>query len=517
MSGEERQLKKIRITLLPAAQRFILNADKTLTEQEDSAAMGIESPCDGAGFCGRCRVRFLENVPPPTSWDRLHFESKELSAGFRLACKAKLDSDSIVVVPNKPGKVRIQGKEYKYNFAPSAQKTVIHASLSDITDDNRHILPITILTAYRKELTLYSVGSDLTKTEPGASKKQCQGVAAAVRNRRISVWAHDLESGEEIFTDTVKEISKGQSLQGLLRAACLKHGRRLSDINDALIVTDGTLRIDEEEGNYKIFGREKPSICGLAIASMMGADIQTDAPHMLMSLEPYPWILLTVGNRCLLTWDYNGFFRKDLFNFEHDISDELKPTFAQAIEATIALKRIDLIDDKGLLHPTSPSRKIPEIEILDIVHNDKNLSIRIRTQTDTFLLSQAHIRQVQRIKGVLADLQDKLLTKADIDSNELVKIVLAGNSLGFASQKGLKDLGILRASEGTVIESFPDAEAFGARLMLLSSRAYKDANRLLETIEATPNPMLSRDWASNLYISTQSKNSHKLKSKEKVL
>lgn len=52
--------------------------------------------CGGRGTCKRCRVRFIQAPPLPTSLDRQAFTPDELRRGYRLACMAKPGKDCIV-------------------------------------------------------------------------------------------------------------------------------------------------------------------------------------------------------------------------------------------------------------------------------------------------------------------------------------------------------------------------------------------------------------------------------------
>lgn len=52
--------------------------------------------CGGRGTCKRCRVRFMQAPPFPTSLDRQAFTPDELRLGYRLACMAKPGKDCIV-------------------------------------------------------------------------------------------------------------------------------------------------------------------------------------------------------------------------------------------------------------------------------------------------------------------------------------------------------------------------------------------------------------------------------------
>ena len=45
--------------------------------------------CGGRGTCKRCRVRFLQAAPLPTSLERQAFTPDELRLGYRLACMAR--------------------------------------------------------------------------------------------------------------------------------------------------------------------------------------------------------------------------------------------------------------------------------------------------------------------------------------------------------------------------------------------------------------------------------------------
>lgn len=49
----------------------------------------IDAPCGGNGNCGRCLVRFMEDVPEPTEKEKRLLSKKELADGIRLACAVR--------------------------------------------------------------------------------------------------------------------------------------------------------------------------------------------------------------------------------------------------------------------------------------------------------------------------------------------------------------------------------------------------------------------------------------------
>lgn len=56
-------------------------------------AQGVEFPCGGRGRCKGCRIKVLEGGLPVTAEDARLLTAGELAAGWRLACRARADSD----------------------------------------------------------------------------------------------------------------------------------------------------------------------------------------------------------------------------------------------------------------------------------------------------------------------------------------------------------------------------------------------------------------------------------------
>lgn len=55
--------------------------------------------CGGYGVCGRCKVRIQGASTDITPEDRTTFTAEELAAGYRLACRARMQQDLTVVIP----------------------------------------------------------------------------------------------------------------------------------------------------------------------------------------------------------------------------------------------------------------------------------------------------------------------------------------------------------------------------------------------------------------------------------
>lgn len=61
-------------------------SDETLMDALVRHRLSVQNVCNGKGTCGKCKVRIIEMVPPPTERDQKHLNGTELAAGIRLAC-----------------------------------------------------------------------------------------------------------------------------------------------------------------------------------------------------------------------------------------------------------------------------------------------------------------------------------------------------------------------------------------------------------------------------------------------
>lgn len=58
----------------------------TLRELLQKHGVYVDSPCGGAGVCGKCLVQFRSGAPSPTAQERERLTEEQLAAGVRLAC-----------------------------------------------------------------------------------------------------------------------------------------------------------------------------------------------------------------------------------------------------------------------------------------------------------------------------------------------------------------------------------------------------------------------------------------------
>ena len=151
----------------------------TLLEAARLAGVPLESPCDGSGLCGKCKV-----LVPEASTANLRLllpdtPAEELGPGVILACHALVKGDVEVEILNgESGPLRILswGRGRAFGFAPCIRK--IYRQVKDVT-------------------TVYCDDA-LLATEPGDTTTQCFGAAVDIGTTTVVVALVDLQRGREL-------------------------------------------------------------------------------------------------------------------------------------------------------------------------------------------------------------------------------------------------------------------------------------------------------------------------------
>ena len=56
----------------------------------------IASDCGGMGTCGKCKIKVISEVGPPTTEENDLLDTDEINQGIRLACRTKIDHDMVI-------------------------------------------------------------------------------------------------------------------------------------------------------------------------------------------------------------------------------------------------------------------------------------------------------------------------------------------------------------------------------------------------------------------------------------
>ncbi|UCC81837.1 MAG: DUF4445 domain-containing protein [Gemmatimonadota bacterium] len=90
---------ELRVRFQPSGQEARVAPGTTLLAAAHWAGTTVDSTCGGYGTCGLCRLRVLEGDVPASPEDSQHISRDELADGWRLACRAELEGDTVCQVP----------------------------------------------------------------------------------------------------------------------------------------------------------------------------------------------------------------------------------------------------------------------------------------------------------------------------------------------------------------------------------------------------------------------------------
>ena len=75
-----------------------VNRGDTIWEALRGVDVELDSDCGGLGKCGKCKVKVLSLVDPPSKAGQELLDEEELEAGFRLACRTPVNRDLAIYV-----------------------------------------------------------------------------------------------------------------------------------------------------------------------------------------------------------------------------------------------------------------------------------------------------------------------------------------------------------------------------------------------------------------------------------
>ena len=96
----QRKLKRRHIWLkvLPEDLWLKVRRGKTIYEALQKTDVELEGDCGGLGQCGKCKVKVLSSLGPPSMEGKELLEEEEIRQGVRLACRTKLKKDLTIQV-----------------------------------------------------------------------------------------------------------------------------------------------------------------------------------------------------------------------------------------------------------------------------------------------------------------------------------------------------------------------------------------------------------------------------------
>jgi len=141
-------MAKYKITFQPLGRRGEITADETLLDCARRLGVGINNVCGGNGTCLACRLQVVEGkVTAPTRVEAKAFSPAELSRGWRLACRTRLESDGRIFIPAESmttsQRLQVEGLEVPVTANPPVQAYHLQLSpptLHDLRADSERVI-----------------------------------------------------------------------------------------------------------------------------------------------------------------------------------------------------------------------------------------------------------------------------------------------------------------------------------------------------------------------------------------
>jgi uncharacterized 2Fe-2S/4Fe-4S cluster protein (DUF4445 family) len=148
---EDQREKHLRIVFVPSYREGTCCEGYTILEVAQEAGVYIDSACGGAGKCGKCKVRIVSGTcSPPTREESEQITSREQGQGFRLACRAQLQTDAVIFIPEK---AIFKGPASRKEFTPRKipiQPAVTTHLLNAAQLHGTHSTPLDTLSTFLK-------------------------------------------------------------------------------------------------------------------------------------------------------------------------------------------------------------------------------------------------------------------------------------------------------------------------------------------------------------------------------
>lgn len=529
------------VRFLPSGKTIRAASGTTVLHAARAAGVMIESPCGGAGTCGKCKVRLdAGSLAHVKQWHARKLTAEDQAQGYVLACAAEIAGDITVEILGQPEnrtlKILSQGKSFDVAldahitkaFDPGAGTTTVFAGGKEIGTEAGDtagqtfgvVVDIGTTTLVASLIDLMT-GAELQST----SALNPQAVYAQDVLSRISYAAE--EAGlRTLYTEIVREIN---SMIGIITAAAGVSSENIYEV----IFSGNTcmLHLAANVSPYSLGrfpytpalnGGQYLEAAGLGLAvstfglvylppiisAYVGADITSGIlatqmvgrkdTALLIDIGTNGEIVIGAGGRLSAASTAAGpAFEGMNITFGMRASAGAIEFFAIEDGGEIAIRTIEdaapvgicgsgLLDIVGELVAHGLINKngrfvSPDSEGLAPSLRERLVKIDGKTVflvTDGIYLTQKDVRQVQLAKGAVRTGIEFLLKNKGLNAQDVDKVLIAG-SFGFHLRaKSLVNIGLLPGEFEGKIDFIGNTSKSGGIAFLLN-RSYRDSMKKL--------------------------------------
>ena len=95
---KKHQPRHVWLNVLPDDRWLKVRQGETIWKALRQTDVGLESDCGGLGKCGKCKVKVLSVIDPPSAKEKELLDEEELKQGIRLACRTNVNRDLVISI-----------------------------------------------------------------------------------------------------------------------------------------------------------------------------------------------------------------------------------------------------------------------------------------------------------------------------------------------------------------------------------------------------------------------------------
>ncbi|MGD9077040.1 MAG: 2Fe-2S iron-sulfur cluster-binding protein, partial [Desulfobacteraceae bacterium] len=93
---KNRKGRSVWLNVLPDGIWIKVKRGLTIGEALEKTDIELDGDCGGLGKCGKCKIRVITAIGPPSPDEQEHLEPAELEKGIRLACRTKIKKTLVI-------------------------------------------------------------------------------------------------------------------------------------------------------------------------------------------------------------------------------------------------------------------------------------------------------------------------------------------------------------------------------------------------------------------------------------
>jgi ferredoxin len=168
----------------------------TVLEALQERGVDVGGECGGLGKCGKCKIKVLSSVGPPTKEEESLLDEEELEQGIRLACRTIVDKDLVIQTGESEStqeyfQILKSGQRPLFHLDPLIRKRLIalppelqNEGLSDVDRIKMAVVP------EHEEL---KVSLFCLQTLPEMLRNTTSQAAAVLDDNRLLAWQEPSE------------------------------------------------------------------------------------------------------------------------------------------------------------------------------------------------------------------------------------------------------------------------------------------------------------------------------------